>query len=1454
MRRKWRVSALWSALMAIALLWGCAQDVGDIDRTQPNRLRKSDLEGTWWIGQKITDVPSTSSGYGGFEGLQMDLDKVILVAEEKYLVAYRSYPHLPGSDNTGLELQGPNSYETLYGDNYRGSILAMFPIESHFDVQRSYDAQTGEQSNVIEENSSDRPWHEREYVRVDWSGNPLINFEMLIYGISLRLGTHQTPEVDATTSPYFEYNSEGELQYFDAPGLYVAEPSIWSCIGGQMMQLWYGECGATQVRVVTSFMKDDGNRNYEPLQYSDQMMNRFGYFRSEHYTYDARGGIYNSGRILLANRHNIWKSAYKTNDETGKKELIPIENREVRTAPYYIRNMPSDPLIQAAAIKSVNEWNRAFKLAYKNTIASISNVAENANADFFVPCHIPVKEGDHEVCGPVGYSPREGDLRKNVLWIVDQRMDAGLLGYGPPANDPLTGETLSANAHVYLSAMGEVAGSLLEQIKFYNNDLDITGVQNNEYLIRRAERAKESLIDARKIADAAHRTKLGERSDTQRRQMEKREQKLTQLTKFDASAFDTRLAKISKAGLLDNSDNNVIYKHVAKLAGMSVDALPVDIIDEYSPAKNFSYKKRQYERAIKQKLTAERVMCFKEMMDDVRLAGYAQKYKGRVDYDTMWREMRADVFYSTSIHEMGHSFGLRHNFSGSYDSLNYFDKFWELRKDPTFTKKEKTLGDLYEFYAFTDKQLEENMLGNMYSSIMDYQGYTVENQGLGKYDEAAIAFAYSAGSSVVKLSATDCQKQGGKVNSAGQCLMHRDGFVQVFDKTLDQLGKAGQILNSPDTTQSSTHDDPISAGQPYLELIHYSTFMNSFPAFEDAFNRHWMRLDDYLAEKNGPNKAQRHVRVPYLFGTDDIAEKLASCKRFDHGADLFQQVKNTITNYREYYPFTEFARGRAYWSGYYDSVGRHARNFFTLSDLFQNWYIGDHRFAEKFEDEFIGDLQYASVYTIFNFFAEVLATPEYGLYCKKTRSGTISGQPLSIDSAKTPNETSEFYRDAYCDGADVEDGIDYFYVRQGEGRSRYVHYDRAGGYAYEMFEQENGHVYTTWYAILALFDNEADVIAPGGDIGTYTFGLYDFFDEQIAQLSNAVLAENYNYHSPVLVTKDKAGNDITEAWGGSVYSSGYLAYPKALTLGAGNFTIDPETGDYANASFSTIGKVPGEPCVNDFECVQGIPGKTRGLCASLYEDMKVDRCFLLVDKNSGVPCPESTASVSVSANVCVPSLYVGDDMEAKFDEYAQLECSATNIVGKCSEVGQACVNGTCVDTTIPRIETSTSISQMQYLTLFGILLTNTSMESSFFDQLRVYKVGSGEGTAPGPGYKMITAANPFTGEVYAANVIDQEFCANKENAHVVNCREEGRFLHTNGGGLLIQRLQNEVEAYRAAMLVFDATEDAYYEKTASYDDLIRDYRKMAMAKYNVLDVIRTINWLRGVNNVFGTLF
>ena len=80
MKQNTKRGMLIGALIAAAMAAGCAQDVGDIDRTDPNKIKKTDLTGVWFMTKTITDVPASYVTRVGelFEGAMFETDKVIL--------------------------------------------------------------------------------------------------------------------------------------------------------------------------------------------------------------------------------------------------------------------------------------------------------------------------------------------------------------------------------------------------------------------------------------------------------------------------------------------------------------------------------------------------------------------------------------------------------------------------------------------------------------------------------------------------------------------------------------------------------------------------------------------------------------------------------------------------------------------------------------------------------------------------------------------------------------------------------------------------------------------------------------------------------------------------------------------------------------------------------------------------------------------------------------------------------------------------------------------------------------------------------------------------------------------------------------------------------------------------------------------------------------------------------
>ncbi|MBM4321244.1 MAG: hypothetical protein FJ125_15185, partial [Deltaproteobacteria bacterium] len=165
--RKLRLGAMVLLLPLLAVA-GCATEQEERSYVQELAIKKSALNGDWYLGSSVVDVPYEANW--AFEGLQGDTYHMKWRIEKDFLYAHRTHEVVRGSDH---------EVERVGESNYEGEPVAAFKIVSHFDIRRQYNPVNGEEYNVIEENTRDRLWHDREYIRVDWSQNLITNIEFL---------------------------------------------------------------------------------------------------------------------------------------------------------------------------------------------------------------------------------------------------------------------------------------------------------------------------------------------------------------------------------------------------------------------------------------------------------------------------------------------------------------------------------------------------------------------------------------------------------------------------------------------------------------------------------------------------------------------------------------------------------------------------------------------------------------------------------------------------------------------------------------------------------------------------------------------------------------------------------------------------------------------------------------------------------------------------------------------------------------------------------------------------------------------------------------------------------------------------------------------------------------------------------------------------------------------------
>lgn len=322
----------------------CATDVGTIDRTQHEKLEKKKLQGIWYFVQTVIEIPySLSASFVG-EMNMFATSKIIWDIQEKYLTAYPVTESVHGSEKEWhkqairkywdddcmvVDSFRHNCIESLdtikenkkccFIEMYVGQPLAVYAIESHFDVFRDYNPATGEQTNVIKENTTDKKWFERKYIRVKWEKNLISDYTFMARiaqqnPVDYYVQSFETDNPDAPTftDDYFDIVNKVFIEPENPDGCSVYGLAPYDCVGGI-------------IKIRNAFKKADPLNDYEPLRFhNEEQMVNFGYFLTEKYTYDKDYGTIYSGKQSLINRWNIWK---KTREDI---ELKDNEGKQIK--------------------------------------------------------------------------------------------------------------------------------------------------------------------------------------------------------------------------------------------------------------------------------------------------------------------------------------------------------------------------------------------------------------------------------------------------------------------------------------------------------------------------------------------------------------------------------------------------------------------------------------------------------------------------------------------------------------------------------------------------------------------------------------------------------------------------------------------------------------------------------------------------------------------------------------------------------------------------------------------------------------------------------------------------------------------------------------------------------------------------------------------------------------------
>lgn len=337
---KWRRCTM-AAVAAVVIVTSCMETRPAINRVQPNVIRKADLAGEWYFQQTIVDL-DTSSNYTTIgDNAFWDMERIRWDVQEDFLYARRSFEWVENSDNTSFDLEQAHSRyagATMYEDGtpYMGAIVAAFRIESHFDIRREYNPTTGEELNVIIEDDFDRPWFDREFMRVDWAENLATDFDFdYFYYASGELKVDPIPYYVQENGPeghrpVFERDEDDELYYFDMVQQVAAHPdtTYYERYGREVPTCWFYadkavDCSTTVMTVRSSFLKvDDEEQDFEPLEFKGAINEVFGYWTVERMRYNHREGFREFGRRRYAQIHNIWERSHRRPDDLSDASCV----------------------------------------------------------------------------------------------------------------------------------------------------------------------------------------------------------------------------------------------------------------------------------------------------------------------------------------------------------------------------------------------------------------------------------------------------------------------------------------------------------------------------------------------------------------------------------------------------------------------------------------------------------------------------------------------------------------------------------------------------------------------------------------------------------------------------------------------------------------------------------------------------------------------------------------------------------------------------------------------------------------------------------------------------------------------------------------------------------------------------------------------------------------------------
>jgi hypothetical protein len=325
-------------------LAGCASQRDPIDRVQPNAIPKSFFVGAmyndssddpqFWARTMVVDVPYGESGgdWGLFTNTINAMSRIKWSIEENNLVGRISFERIPGTDGKGLPSNSttdPQLDPSLPLAQNDGVVVYNFKIDSQFDIRRQYNPTTGEEANIVEENTTDRPWYERDYVRVDFSTNLVTTaYDFDTMSLLGFIGNIQYSPMQFDIRNPNDQNApvyDIEHGYLDVTNKVFANPQMVDLGGGVQIPGCalpnfviggtnpVANCNPNEITLRHSFRRvvDD---DYQPANWDGQRFQAYGAFTTDRNGYARNYGLADADWMRYISRYNIWERSHVYTD------------------------------------------------------------------------------------------------------------------------------------------------------------------------------------------------------------------------------------------------------------------------------------------------------------------------------------------------------------------------------------------------------------------------------------------------------------------------------------------------------------------------------------------------------------------------------------------------------------------------------------------------------------------------------------------------------------------------------------------------------------------------------------------------------------------------------------------------------------------------------------------------------------------------------------------------------------------------------------------------------------------------------------------------------------------------------------------------------------------------------------------------------------------------------------